>query len=425
MKNSKEKQFSFPSFIFSALFALLVMSPFIYRFWKMEIPQKAIAETTQEKPISRFNQITQEKNELERSINALKIKSLEIKSIQEELNIKINSSMKKIILSMDAEGSKKDFPPLRKKISDRPILTYTEMQKDESVQRNLQSIQYNEAYVKKLDEIGAKVSIAITRSGFIIDRIDTDLRVASVIGEDMIDKMRDEISEGIKENIPLSTNLDLSNRNIKPTATLLDIWNRIYEQWAEKRNKVQTVTETLDQFKKSILILEEKKSELLLLSRTAYEKASSSRNNIQNLKQRGRITAEVDLFGIVHYVNYTCASFEEIHWDKSTIKELQAIQHNEVYAEVLTAVGTRFTTAISNSNSIIARINNNELGGDFEEIKKMLKINLSLINNLDINKIKAVSSVTPKEIWERMHSNPAIGCPVRESTAGVQADGSG
>lgn len=389
----------------------------------MEIPQKATAETKKEKPLSRFNQITQEKKELERSTNALKIKDEEIKKIREELNMKINSSIKKITLSMDKEVSKKDFPALEGGISSKPLLNHAKMHQDENVQRNLQSIQYNEAYIKKLDEIGISVNIAIARSEFIVDKIDTDLKVASVIGKDIIDKMSDEISNGIKENIPLSTNLDLNNQNIEPTTTLLDIWNRIYKQWTDNRNKVQTATETLDQFKKSITTLGEKDIELSKLLKMANEKADLARNKIKNLKQRGRITREIDSFGIAQYVNYTCASFEEIKWDKSTIEELLIIQHNETHSSILSEIDKKFDKAIKNSISISQRINididsdnaptliaKNESEEIINEIKKLLQDNLFLINNLNINKLDAVSSITIKEIWERSYAELKSGC---------------
>lgn len=159
-----------------------------------------------------FEEVQQEKRRLEGSIDALRAKNMEVQKVRDEIVEKVNIFTQRAYNSIDQ------------------YLTYQSSLGNESFQRNLQSIQYNDAYINKLNEISRKIEKAKTRSAFLIDRIDTDLRVAEVVGKSTIESIRGEIRESINDNLPLSDNLDLNKLDVKPTSTLEEIWQKVRDQ---------------------------------------------------------------------------------------------------------------------------------------------------------------------------------------------------
>lgn len=157
-----------------------------------------------------------ERSILKGSIDILRKKNVEVQKVRSEIIVKKDGYVQEVYGVIDR------YP------------TFKSSQVNESLQRKLQLIQYDDAYIQKLDEIEKSILIAITRTEFLTERIDTDLKVARVVGKDTIDKLRSEIKEGMKESIPLSDSLDLSNLTIIPVLTLEEIWLKLRDQ--KKKN---------------------------------------------------------------------------------------------------------------------------------------------------------------------------------------------
>lgn len=176
---------------------------------------------------------SREEENLKNSLTSLCEKSRDIQNLISELRKKIEISESRVYHRIANPTIKISF-------------------ENEEVQYDLRSIQYNEAYIQQLSIIKGKIETAIAGTSFLINRISTDLMISSVIGQNVADKMRDEIAAARKENIHLYTDLSINNLQINEMASLQSIWDRIYKIWKKDDDRCwhsmlrdSTWTETL------------------------------------------------------------------------------------------------------------------------------------------------------------------------------------
>ncbi len=173
--------------------------------------QKTKKEEAQQKT-SPFNTLQEEKKSLQKATETLDKKVVEIEAARKKIVNKINNLIEKIYIVMEENA------------------VYANVQDNEALYQGLLLVQYNKAYVNKLNEVLKKVKTAQKRSKFLVDKIDTDLTVATVVGKDSIEQFRAEISKRVEEGFLLAKDLNLSQLDVKPTISLQKIWQDIHTQ---------------------------------------------------------------------------------------------------------------------------------------------------------------------------------------------------
>ena len=415
MKDQKERIGPIKAGLLLSLLIFTVVSATYGIFSERGLLRQTINYFTKKSPASldknqteadAFNKLLEEKKQLDKSIATLMHKNQEIENLKTELTSKIKYASEKI----------KPFIriiPKKESSSESGMITCNYSKNSEEIERELQTIQYNKTYIRKLDEISRQINTAIIRSVFVSNKFDTDIQVASVIGRDAIGKIREEVNNKIQENIPLSATITVNNSDFENSANLDEIWETLYTECLYEKQRRGEILSNLETHLRTKSDLEEKISTIKKLKEESRAKIELTSQRIKDLRKDDRAVTKIDPSGVVRYLNYARDAFEVIEWDKTISKDLQIILYQESYLEELKTMEERFESGIRKStaasqnfngystNKLIELIYLDKKKEDYEKIIKTNQENWQILNANNPLKIKVKPAGTPKEIWDR------------------------
>ncbi|MCK4539923.1 hypothetical protein KAU09_02085 [Candidatus Parcubacteria bacterium] len=178
------------------------------------------------------------------SIEYLEKRYQEVKALNEKLAQKkdnIESTREQLLAKIDK------FQQLIFEVKDTENFgNYAQAIANQEVKSHLKIIQVNLIYITKLEEVAVSLNKGASELRYLEEKFDSDVLVASVIGEAQISELIKQIDYVINKYLPYADELVLNTENINPVG-LENIWNdtlfkmKLKEKEAAQKAKQQKI----------------------------------------------------------------------------------------------------------------------------------------------------------------------------------------
>ena len=199
------------------------------------------------------------------SIEYLEKRYQEVKALNEKLAQKkdnIDSTREQLLAKIDK------FQQLIFEVKDTENFgNYAQAIANQEVKSHLKIIQVNLIYITKLEEVAVSLNKGASELRYLEEKFDSDVLVASVIGEAQISELIKQIDLVINKYLPYADELILNAENIKPVK-LEKIWNdtlfkmQLREKEAKQKAKQQKIVKEKEEARLKAIQREEEQRQI-------------------------------------------------------------------------------------------------------------------------------------------------------------------